>query len=69
MLETILELGIVPFFENVIPGYSIEEMTPRSNWFDGQEDLCLTPWDFPTPGAPQSMTDGRTLGERPFSSQ
>jgi hypothetical protein len=46
MLETILELGIVPFFENVIPGYSIEEMTPRSNWFDGQEDLRQTPWDW-----------------------
>ena len=46
MLETILELGIVPFFENVIPGYSIEEMTSRNNWFDGQEDLRQTPWDW-----------------------
>ena len=49
MLETILEMGMVPFFENAIPGYSIEEMTPRSNWFDGQEDLCLTPWDWKIP--------------------
>ena len=46
MLGAIEALGIVPFFENPIPGYSIEEMTPRENWFDGQENLCLTPWDW-----------------------
>jgi hypothetical protein len=46
MLSAIEALGIVPFFENPIPGYSIEEMTPKENWFDGQENLCLTPWDW-----------------------
>jgi len=46
MLGVIGTLGIVPFFENPIPGYSIEEMTARENWFDGQEDLRLTPWDW-----------------------
>ena len=49
MLDTILELGIVPFFENPIPGYSIEEMTPRDNWFDTQENLSCTPWDWKIP--------------------
>lgn len=49
MLDTIRELGLVPFFENPIPGYSIEEMTPRDNWFDGQENLSLTPWDWKIP--------------------
>lgn len=49
MLETIQEMGIVPFFENVIPGYSIEEMTPPQNWFDSQEDLTYTPWDWKIP--------------------
>ncbi len=49
MLETILELGIVPFFANVIPGYSIEEMTPAQNWFDTQENLTYTPWDWKIP--------------------
>ena len=49
MLDTILELGIVPFFENVIPGYSIEEMTAPENWFDTQEDLSYTPWDWKIP--------------------
>ena len=49
MIGTIQELGIVPFFENVIPGYSIEEMTPRENWFDTQEDLTYTPWDWKIP--------------------
>ena len=49
MLDAIEALGIVPFFENPILGYSIEEMTPRENWFDGQEDLRLTPWDWKIP--------------------
>ena len=49
MLETIRELGIVPFFENLIPGYSIEEMTPKENWFDTQDDLSYTPWDWKIP--------------------
>lgn len=45
MLETIKSLGIVPFFENPIKGYSIEEMTPREFWFDGESDT-LGPWDW-----------------------
>jgi hypothetical protein len=49
MLETIRDLGMVPFFENVIPGYSIEEMTPSQNWFDTQDDLSFTPWDWKIP--------------------
>ena len=49
MLDTILDLGIVPFFENIIPGYSIEEMTPPENWFDTQENLTYTPWDWKIP--------------------
>ena len=49
MLGVIETLGIVPFFENPIPGYSIEEMTARENWFDGQEDLRRTPWDWKIP--------------------
>ena len=46
MLGAIEALGIVPFFENPIPGYSIEEMTSKDHWFDTQEDLRLTPWDW-----------------------
>lgn len=46
MVETVMELGIVPFFENCIPGFSIEEMTPAGNWFDTQENLLHTPWDW-----------------------
>ena len=37
--------GIVPFFENPVAGYSIEEMTPGEYWFDGEED-SLGPWDW-----------------------
>lgn len=45
MYEAILQQGIVPFFENAVPGYSIEEMTPPAYWFDGEEG-GLGPWDW-----------------------
>jgi len=43
MVEAVKELGLVPFFENSIRGYSIEEMTPPEFWFEGDE---LGPWDW-----------------------
>lgn len=43
MYEAIRELGIVPFFENPVPGYSVEERTPKEYWFEGDE---LGPWDW-----------------------
>ena len=45
MIAAIRRCGIIPFFENAIPGYSIEEMTPREYWFDGEEET-LGPWDW-----------------------
>ena len=35
--------GFIPFFENVIEGYSIEELTPRECWF---ADETFGPWDW-----------------------
>ena len=43
MLEAIKAYGIIPFFENTIPGYSIEELTPSNLWFT---DENLGPWDW-----------------------
>ena len=45
MLDAITALGIVPFFINIVPGYSIEEMTPKECWFDDDSDT-LGPWDW-----------------------
>ena len=45
LIATIRTCGIIPFFENPVPGYSIEEMTPGEYWFDGEEDT-LGPWDW-----------------------
>ena len=45
LVAAIRRCGIIPFFENAIPGYSIEEMTPREYWFDGEEGT-LGPWDW-----------------------
>ena len=43
MLELVLEYGIIPFFENPIPGFSVEEHTLPECWFT--EDN-LGPWDW-----------------------
>ena len=43
MLSLIKEYRLIPFFANQIPGYSIEEHTPRESWFT-QDDLG--PWDW-----------------------
>jgi len=45
MVQAVLDCGIVPFFENAVPGYSVEEMTHPSYWFDGDAGV-LGPWDW-----------------------
>ena len=37
------EIGFLPFFRNAIPGFSIEECTPRTLWFSATED---GPWEW-----------------------
>lgn len=46
MYRAVRRLGIVPFFENPVPGYSIEELTPPEFWFDGDDGAVLGPWDW-----------------------
>ncbi len=43
MLSLIQEFQLVPFFINIIPGYSVEEHTPQELWFT---DENLGPWDW-----------------------
>ncbi len=43
MLQTVSEAGMLPFFANPIPGYSIEEKTPPGDWFTSDS---LGPWDW-----------------------
>lgn len=43
MLSLIKAYGIIPFFENPVPGFSVEEHTPGEFWFT---DECLGPWDW-----------------------
>jgi hypothetical protein len=43
MLEAVKTYGIIPFFENTVRGYSIEELTPPSFWLTDEE---LGPWDW-----------------------
>ena len=43
MLELIREYRIIPFFENPIAGFSVEEHTPHYLWFTEEN---LGPWDW-----------------------
>ncbi len=40
--EAVHRLGILPFFRNGIPGYSVEEHVPRELWFTDQPG----PWEW-----------------------
>ena len=43
MHALIMEYGIIPFFENPVAGFSVEEHTPPEHWFT---DESLGPWDW-----------------------
>lgn len=44
--DLIREVGFLPFFTNAVPGYSIEECTPRKLWFNDDVD---GPWEWKGP--------------------
>jgi len=44
MTKLIRSVGIIPFFKGTIPGFSIEDLTPKNYWFSTSDDLG--PWDW-----------------------
>lgn len=46
MEERVLDLGFLPFFRCGIPGFSIEEMTPRELWWPSEP---WAPWEWKGP--------------------
>lgn len=46
--QLVLEVGFLPFFTGEIPGYSVEECTPREFWFAPDAD---GPWEWKGPVA------------------
>lgn len=45
-----MDMGFLPFFKNVIPGFSVEEYTPSELWFPDDEDE-EGPWEWKGPVA------------------
>ena len=45
MVRAIRRFGVLPFFRNAVPGWSVEEMTAPGYWFFEEEDE-LGPWDW-----------------------
>ena len=42
LLDMVREIGFLPLFSNCIPGFSVEEHTPASDWW--QDDPATDPW-------------------------
>ena len=64
MYKAIMDVGIVPFMSNHIPGYSIEEMTSPEYWFDGDAGV-LGPWDWKIDMVQSGdIVYGKFLGEK-----
>lgn len=49
LLSLIEELGFVPFFENEIEGFSIEEHIAPGHWYDDSEDGFWDAWEWKGP--------------------
>ena len=48
LIDAVRTFGIVPFFRNSIPGFSIEEHAVPSVWYSG-EDADWPVWDWKGP--------------------
>lgn len=48
--QLILDMGFLPFFKNVVPGFSVEEHTPWELWFPDDDDE-EGPWEWKGPVA------------------
>ncbi len=46
VIELVEEIGFLPFFENDVPGFSIEECCPPELWFSAEAD---GPWEWKGP--------------------
>ena len=44
--DLVKDVGFLPFFANSIPGFSVEESTPRKHWFSGEVE---GPWEWKGP--------------------
>ena len=49
LISLIEELGFVPFFENEIEGFSIEEHIAPGHWYDDSEDGFWDAWEWKGP--------------------
>lgn len=62
MVEVVRRVGLIPFFRNPVPGWSIEDMTAPGCWFDA--DGVLGPWDWKIDVVRSGIAYGKFLGGR-----
>jgi hypothetical protein len=43
MVSLVDEIGFLPLFRHPIPGFSVADLTPAANWFDGE---AHDPWEW-----------------------
>ena len=62
MIEAIREIGIIPFSKNIVPGWSIQEMTDPDFWFTTSDELG--PWDWKIEAVRQGIVYGKFISRK-----
>ena len=60
MINAIKEIGIIPFSKNIVPGWSIQEITDPDFWFTTSDQLG--PWDWKVEAVHEGIVYGKFIG-------
>ena len=62
MISAIMEIGIIPFSKNAVPGWSIQEITDPDFWFTTSDQLG--PWDWKIEAVREGIVYGKFIGNK-----
>ena len=62
MINAIQEIGIIPFSKNIVPGWSIQEITDPDFWFTTSDQLG--PWDWRIEAVRQGIVFGKFISRK-----
>mgnify|MGYP003558195713 FL=1 len=62
MINAIKEIGIIPFSKNIVPGWSIQEITDPDFWFTTSDQLG--PWDWKVEAVREGIVYGKFISRK-----
>ena len=62
MISAINEIGLIPFSKNIVPGWSIQEITDPDFWFTTSDQLG--PWDWKVEAVREGIVYGKFIGRK-----